>query len=153
MSANQSSLAEAEVEAALIRFSDMATAHPEWRKGQAAFNAMPAWLQEEVQGGPLDPFHEEEGGKVASFLAWAVQRIDQHHQPRPDGPPDDDTAKRVVRAACEAAGVILPARELGHILHTHRSHANRIVRDLYGPDPLAPLERQAAGPRPLPEAE
>lgn len=55
-----------------------------------------------------------------------------------------------VRKVCEEFGYIVPCRMLARMLGTHRCAAADAVRELYGPDPLAPLERQAAGHRELP---
>jgi hypothetical protein len=53
--------------------------YPDWRAGQAYFNALYTILPdvaEEIRGTPLDPFHRKPTDSLADFLDELVRRVD-----------------------------------------------------------------------------
>lgn len=61
----------------LAKFGEMRKAHPQWREGQAYFNALEELLPDfanEIRGTKLDPFYHDD--RIDAFREWLSLKLE-----------------------------------------------------------------------------
>ena len=125
--------------------------NPAWRYGQAAYNCLPEWLQNEVVGTHRDPFHVAHAVVVGRFISWAEGRIagegdgeysdtperittavETMHSPEPDTTKGSESELSPLAIKQQALQEVHELRAEVERLMRERDQARLIVRGMWG---------------------